>query len=86
MPTSTLTKKGQTTVPLQVREALRVRARQQLHWTIRNDGSVVVRTQPSALPLFGSLPPRTRYPGRQKEREQTVRIVASHAAREGVKG
>ena len=83
MATSTLTDKGQTTVPQEVREALGVKARQQLEWTIRTDGTAVVRPQPSALDLFGSLPARRRTQGREAEREAVTRAVAKHAAKEG---
>ena len=83
MDTSTITKKGQTTVPLRVREALKVRPRQRLEWTVRPDGSAVVRPMQSALGLFGSLRPKKTFPGRKVERAQTQRAVAAHAAGEG---
>jgi len=84
MLTSTLTDKGQTTVPQAVREALGVKARQQLEWTIRKDGTVLVRPQPSALALFASLPARTRTKGFGAERTAMVNAVGKHAAKEGV--
>jgi len=84
MATSTLTDKGQTTVPQAVREALGVKARQQLEWTIRNDGTVLVRPQPSALDLFASLPARKRTKGLEAERAAMVNAVGKHAAKEGV--
>lgn len=83
MTTSTLTDKGQTTVPQEVREALGVKPRQQLQWTLRGDGTVVVRPQPSALELFASLPPRKRTEGRNAEREAMMKAVGKHAATEG---
>lgn len=49
MPHSTLTDKGQTTVPIEVRTALRVKARQRLEWVVQPNGSALVRPQPSAL-------------------------------------
>ena len=79
---STITKKGQTTVPLEVREALKVKPQQRLEWTIRRDGSAIVRPMPSALGLFGSLRPKKAYPGRQAERAATEQAVADQAARE----
>ena len=84
MATSTLTDKGQTTVPQEVREALGVKARHQLQWTIRNDGTVLVRPQPSALDLFASLPVRKRTLGRAAEREAVMKAVGKHAAQEGL--
>ena len=51
---STLTDKGQTTVPQEVREALCVAPRQRLAWEVRKDGSALVRPVPSVLELAGS--------------------------------
>ena len=85
MASSTITKKGQTTVPLQVRESLKVQPRQRLEWTVRGDGTAVVRAAPSALGLFGSLRPKKPFPGREAERVGTMRAVAAHAAKkEGI--
>jgi bifunctional DNA-binding transcriptional regulator/antitoxin component of YhaV-PrlF toxin-antitoxin module len=55
MVTSTLTDKGQTTVPQEIREALGVSPRQRLVWEVRKDGSAVVRPVPSVMELAGSL-------------------------------
>jgi antitoxin PrlF len=55
MVISTLTDKGQTTVPQEIREALGVAPRQRLVWEIRKDGSAVVRPMPSVMELAGSL-------------------------------
>ena len=62
MDTSTITKKGQTTVPLKIRETLKVLPRQRLEWTVRDDGTAVVRPMQSALGLFGSLRSKNRFP------------------------
>jgi bifunctional DNA-binding transcriptional regulator/antitoxin component of YhaV-PrlF toxin-antitoxin module len=83
MPISTLTDKGQTTVPQEIRDALKVKPRQRLTWSLQEDGSAVVRPQVSALDLFGSLKSSKRFPGRAKERAAVSRAVAKHAAREG---
>jgi bifunctional DNA-binding transcriptional regulator/antitoxin component of YhaV-PrlF toxin-antitoxin module len=84
MTTSTLTDKGQTTVPLEVRKALGIKPRQQLQWTLREDGTAIVQPQASAVGLFGSLPlPPGSFPGRKKEREQTRRAIARQAATRG---
>jgi bifunctional DNA-binding transcriptional regulator/antitoxin component of YhaV-PrlF toxin-antitoxin module len=83
MSTSTLTDKGQTTVPQEIREALKVKPRQRLTWSVRGDGTVVVRPQPSALALFGSLKSPRKFPGRAAEREAVARAAGRHAAKEG---
>ncbi|HOX04667.1 MAG TPA: type II toxin-antitoxin system PrlF family antitoxin [Candidatus Paceibacterota bacterium] len=85
MPHSTLTDKGQTTVPIEVRTALRVKARQRLEWVVQPNGSALVRPQPSALQLFGSLKPQRPFPGHRKEKEAVRRAVAAQAAREGLR-
>jgi len=84
MSTSTLTDKGQTTVPQEIREALKVKPRQRLTWSLRADGTVVVRPQPSALDLFGSLKSTKKYPGRAAEREAVARAVGRRAANKGL--
>ena len=85
MPQSTLTDKGQTTVPRAVRAALKVKPRQQLEWIVRADGTAVVRPQPNAVELFGSLKSVKRFPGLRAEKEAVSRAVAAHAAQEGLK-
>jgi bifunctional DNA-binding transcriptional regulator/antitoxin component of YhaV-PrlF toxin-antitoxin module len=83
MAISTLTDKGQTTVPQEIREALKVKPRQRLSWSAREDGTAIVRPQPSAVHLFGSLKTRKKFPGRAAEREAVARAIGRHAAKEG---
>jgi bifunctional DNA-binding transcriptional regulator/antitoxin component of YhaV-PrlF toxin-antitoxin module len=83
MAISTLTDKGQTTVPQKIRDALKVKPRQRLTWELQEDGSVVVRPQRSALDLFGSLKSPKKFPGRAAERQDVSRAVGKHAAKEG---
>ena len=84
MSISILTDKGQTTVPQEIREALNVKPRQRLTWSLRDDGTVLVRPQPSALSLFGSLKSSKKFSGRSTEREAMARSTGRHAAKEGV--
>ena len=42
MPISTLTRKGQTTIPLKVRNHLKLRAGDKIEFVIQRDGTVVV--------------------------------------------
>jgi bifunctional DNA-binding transcriptional regulator/antitoxin component of YhaV-PrlF toxin-antitoxin module len=84
MKTSTLTDKGQTTVPEEIREALNMKPRQKLTWVIQDDGSAIVRPQPSALALFGSMRSRKKFTSRQHERTATIKAVGRHAATEGL--
>ena len=43
MPSSTLTSKGQTTIPKEIREYLKLQSGDQIDFLIRKDGTVVLR-------------------------------------------
>jgi AbrB family looped-hinge helix DNA binding protein len=79
---STVTDKGQTTVPKEVREALGIRPRQRLQWDLAKDGSVTVRPEPSALPLYGSLKPQKKFAGIREEKAALRKHVARKASHE----
>ena len=77
MTTSTITHKGQTTVPKAVRDALGMKPRQRLQWDLAADGSAIVRPEPSALALFGSLKSHRKFPGLKEEKAALRQAVAS---------
>ncbi len=52
---STVTEKGQTTIPLPVREKLNLKPQQTLTWEVRSDGSVLIKSLPDVMELFGIL-------------------------------
>jgi len=79
---STITDKGQTTVPKEVREVLGVKPRERIQWDLQEDGTVSVRAEPSALALFGSLKPKKKFPGLKEEKAAVRRRVGAKAARE----
>ena len=79
---STITDKGQTTVPKEVREALGMKPRQRLQWNLTENGTVTVRAEPSALALYGSLKSRKKFPGIKAEKAALRKHVAAQAARE----
>ncbi|HEX3800024.1 MAG TPA: type II toxin-antitoxin system PrlF family antitoxin [Verrucomicrobiae bacterium] len=81
MPSSTLTDKGQTTVPREIREALKVKPRQRLEWKIQPDGTAIVEAQPSALALFGSLRSTKKFPGARQERAAMQRAVGERVTK-----
>jgi antitoxin PrlF len=84
MPQSSITAKGQTTVPLEVREALKIPPGSRIEWSIQGDGSAIVRPQPNALDLFGSLKPAKGVPTREKEKSAVAELIAAQAAKEGL--
>jgi AbrB family looped-hinge helix DNA binding protein len=58
MSESTITAKGQTTVPLQVRESIGATPGTRLVWHVMPDGSLIVRAKTRALlDLAGGLKP-----------------------------
>ena len=69
MITSTLTDKGQTTVPQEIREAMRASPRQRLIWEARKDCSAVVRPMPSVMELAGSLKSEVLFTSIREETE-----------------
>lgn len=77
--TSTLSQKGQVTIPAKVREFFEAEAGDQVQFVIKN-GSVVVNVlkKDSLLSLFGSMPPKKGEPAmswddiRRTAREEMV--------------
>ena len=68
MSESTITIKGQTTVPQPIRDALQVQPGTKLRWTLMPDGTIIVRAKTkSILDLAGML----KAP---KSKRKTVRI------------
>lgn len=58
MSVSTLTSKGQTTVPQSIRDALHVQPGTKLQWHLMPDGTIIVRAKTrSVLDLAGMLAP-----------------------------
>ena len=85
MTHSTITSKGQTTLPAPVRRALHLKAGDRIVYEIQGD-SVVIRPQLGAMAVFGALKPPAEKAGvpfedaRGKSREAWV----VEAAREGL--
>jgi antitoxin PrlF len=55
MSQSTITDKFQTTIPQDVREALKLSPRQRVSYELRPDGSAIMRPVPGLDQLFGSV-------------------------------
>ncbi|HEY6578662.1 MAG TPA: type II toxin-antitoxin system PrlF family antitoxin [Rhizomicrobium sp.] len=62
MPISTMTTKGQTTIPKDIRDSLGLKPKDQLHFTLLADGAIIMRAKKrSVAELYGAL----RKPGRK---------------------
>lgn len=86
MITSKITKRGQTTLPRQIRNALQVEAGQSLVYEVTEDG-VIIRAHPGAMASFGALKSKIRQPvsydqERQSAREDWVEQVAEEGKSE----
>ena len=82
MTRSTITDKFQTTIPLEVREALGLRPRQRVSYELRSDGSAILRPEPDLDSLFGSLKPkRPLVPAEEKKAARAG--MGRDAARKG---
>ena len=85
MTQSTITSKGQTTLPAPIRRALHLKAGDKIQYEIQGD-SVVIRPQPGAMAVFGALKPpvgKTSVPFEEARRKSREAWVAA-AAREGL--
>jgi bifunctional DNA-binding transcriptional regulator/antitoxin component of YhaV-PrlF toxin-antitoxin module len=79
MTQSTITDKFQTTIPLDVREALKLKPRQKVSYEVRPDGSAVLRPVPRLDELFGSVK-LDRPAATTREEKQAARTALAHEA------
>jgi bifunctional DNA-binding transcriptional regulator/antitoxin component of YhaV-PrlF toxin-antitoxin module len=84
MSQSTITDKFQTTIPLAVRVALKLKPRQKVSYEVRPDGSAVLRPGPDLDKLFGSLKLKKHAKSSREEKEAARRAMAREAAKEGL--
>jgi bifunctional DNA-binding transcriptional regulator/antitoxin component of YhaV-PrlF toxin-antitoxin module len=85
MGQSTITDRFQTTIPLDVREALKLKPRQRVSYEVRADGSAIIRPIPALDELFGSLPLGRPVASIREEKEAARAAIAQRAARKGTK-
>ena len=85
MTHSTITSKGQTTLPASIRRALHLKAGDRISYEIQGD-SVLIRPQPGAMAVFGALKPPAGKAGISFEeaREQSREARVAETAREGL--
>jgi bifunctional DNA-binding transcriptional regulator/antitoxin component of YhaV-PrlF toxin-antitoxin module len=81
---STITDKYQTTLPVEVRQALKLLPRQRVSYELRPDGSVILRPVPALEALFGSLKSADAGLDVSSEKNVARQSMASEAAAEGL--
>jgi bifunctional DNA-binding transcriptional regulator/antitoxin component of YhaV-PrlF toxin-antitoxin module len=85
MAQSTITDKFQTTIPLKVRQALKLSPRQRVSYEVRRDGSAVMRPVPRLEELFGSVKLNKPAAGAREEKQAARDAIASEASGEGLR-
>ena len=85
MITSQVTKRGQTTLPRQVQDALQIEPGRKLVYEIKKD-SVVIRQHPGVMASFGALKGLGKSTGLDLEAVRALEkdAWAAHAAQEGL--
>ena len=84
MTQSTITEKFQTTIPLEVRRALKLAPRQRVSYEVRPDGSAVMRPVPSLDELFGSVKLGRPAANPREEKQAARDAIAREASKEGL--
>jgi bifunctional DNA-binding transcriptional regulator/antitoxin component of YhaV-PrlF toxin-antitoxin module len=82
---STITDKFQTTIPLDVRQALKLKPRQKVSYEVRPDGSAVLRPVPTLNDLFGSIKIRRPVASTREEKQAARAAIARAAIQKGAK-
>lgn len=83
MPISTMTSKGQTTIPAAIRNSLGLRAGDRLEFVLRDDGEVVLKTAKVHVSELKGILPK---PKRPVTLEQMQEAIEAGAAREPYEG
>jgi len=82
MPVSTVTSKGQVTIPKQVRESLRIGTGDRVAFVVRDDGVVELRPETLDLrDLYGTLAPAKRKLTVSEMNEEIARAGAGSKVR-----
>jgi antitoxin PrlF len=61
MASATVTSKGQTTIPKEVREAAKLRSGDRIHFTVLEDGTILVRVKNRSIRDLAVKPPRGKH-------------------------
>ncbi|MGO8677208.1 MAG: type II toxin-antitoxin system PrlF family antitoxin [Limisphaerales bacterium] len=84
MTQSTITDRFQTTIPLAVRQALKLKPRQRLSYDVRPDGSAVLRPVPRLDEIFGSVKLGRSAASSREEKRAARHAIAREASKEGL--
>lgn len=85
MTQSTITDRFQTTIPVDVREALNLKPRQKVSYEVRPDGSAVLRPVPRLDELFASVKLGRPAASPREEKQAARKAMAHEAAHKGTK-
>lgn len=82
MPTSTLTSKGQVTIPKEIREALGLKEHDKVSFIQRGGNVLIKPIKGDILDLRGSVKPKRRPENFEEIRKITRKIIARKIAKE----
>ena len=83
MPASTLTRKGQVTIPKDIRDRLGVRQGEKVLFVVRGDEIVLKALRGNILELKGSIKPSAHPEDFEAIRRKVKRAVSAKVARNG---
>lgn len=84
MTYSTLTVKGQTTIPIEIRQALHLKPHQRLLYKLKGNEVVLKAEEGTILNFYGSLKSHLPPPSKKEMREIVRKAIARKAAKEGI--
>ena len=80
---STMTQKGQVTIPAAIRARLGLKPRDRVRFEVAGDVVTIQRAESKLLAGFGAIRPRNRPEDWNAIEEETERLMAADAAAEG---
>ena len=80
---TSVTEKGQVTIPLEIRRIMGLQPRDKVHFEVEGDVVKIKRASSELLQWFGSVTPRNRPEDFREVREAFEKAVAEEVASEG---
>ncbi len=80
---STLTSKGQTTIPLEIRKALHLKTRQRLVYKLKGNEVILKAEESGLLDFYGCLKSKLPPPNKKALRKTVHKTIGENAAKEG---